>query len=1102
MGTVNEDAVWDPLTPPAPPNDTLDVEDKNQSQDQIEYNEDVGLDGVRDDKEPAPAPGTIRWGPKSAQEDPSGDDRQPDIDTHLPEDRIIDRIRKYRGINGTEGNQRADGEDLNGDFRLNKDDDYYEYRIDLSQPAFLDVGRDLGVTEAKNGWRLYRIPLDGYDLQVGTGNLSQVKSMRMWFRGVDPGDTLDVQIASIEIVGNRWELPEAQNLAPGESFKMFVVNNKEDAGYTEPFQVERINNVKEREQSLSLTYENLAPGSEHWAFSRQQKVRDYTLYQDIAFYLNPRLEMTPQDSVEFFVRFGSNAANDTTSYYEVSTVLTQHDPRRRGDGWLDFRIPVSDMSRLKLPFGAVLPDSFLVGPGDGSDGHPPRADLGHGLKATIRGSPSFSRIARFSVGLRNVSGHVLSQGAVWFDELRMGDVRKDRGYAAQGNVNMQFADLASVSGSVNLRTADFLLLGQNQGTGTENLNYDLRGQIALDKFMEPLQLRAPLSASLQKSRQTPKFRANDDVLFTGSSAGRNISRSVSRSLTLGPISRTTRNPKNWLSYYTIDALTVNGAASQTLHDGVTSADSTFRKDGSVGYQFDAGHWRPLHLVKFNLYPWPRNIRVNVAGSRMEQRQWTPDTDNTLHLTRNTITKTAIMGLSASVQPIQSLTYNYSSTRDLIDEHFGPDSSVVRRDRPVGKFLGLNVGRETRQTHSLAFGYTPPFLGRSLQPRFTWNGQSTLNKSPSNTRENYTRAAYSVDNSNTSNLSLSLPLDSWMDSLLGVRRAGARVRRSNEPRRPVVAGQAAADTSKGGGKDTSLGSQLRQFFTNIVRLKPIQGSGQLTRASSYSNFSGNPPITYLLGLSRDIGLGASVEPVPNAQFVPYDSRTVTLRGNTSLVLLKEVTLDLNYQRHDGTSQKGSAPKSLDTQVTWPDIRFNWGDIQEKIPIINKVFKGFKVVNTQYKRETVERGQGNNPHQTKTVTTSWQPLVSLQGTLAGWRTNLSANRSTSEDRSNREGAAATIGRHSNTSFSAGVARKLRRLDVKVDLSYTASNTEVRSSSIRLQGDSRQTVRLNTSAGVRLSSKMTGTFGLELGQERRPQTDYTRRNVRVYFSTGFSF
>jgi hypothetical protein len=34
------------------------------------------------------------------------------------------------------------------------------------------------------------------------------------------------------------------------------------------------------------------------------------------------------------------------------------------------------------------------------------------------------------------------------------------------------------------------------------------------------------------------------------------------------------------------------------------------------------------------------------------------------------------------------------------------------------------------------------------------------------------------------------------------------------------------------------------------------------------------------------------------------------------------------------------------------------------------------------------------------------------------------------------------------------------------------------------------------------LSGTLGLELGQERRPTTDWTRRSIRLFFSTGFNF
>ena len=40
------------------------------------------------------------------------------------------------------------------------------------------------------------------------------------------------------------------------------------------------------------------------------------------------------DTVEFYLRFGSEASTDTVTYYEVAVPLTLSDPRRRPDGRL------------------------------------------------------------------------------------------------------------------------------------------------------------------------------------------------------------------------------------------------------------------------------------------------------------------------------------------------------------------------------------------------------------------------------------------------------------------------------------------------------------------------------------------------------------------------------------------------------------------------------------------------------------------------------------------------------------------------------------------------------------------------------------------------
>src|SRR6185503_8054624 len=132
--------------------------------------------------------------------------------------------------------------------------------------ALIDNRRDFpkGNQGLRSGWRMYRIPLTKFDHEVGgLSNLSQVKDLRMWFRGIAPGDTLDLQVASVEIVGNSWELADTTRKSGSEIFNVGVANNKEDSDYLEPpIEVRRIDNVKEKEQSISLNFENFQAGDD------------------------------------------------------------------------------------------------------------------------------------------------------------------------------------------------------------------------------------------------------------------------------------------------------------------------------------------------------------------------------------------------------------------------------------------------------------------------------------------------------------------------------------------------------------------------------------------------------------------------------------------------------------------------------------------------------------------------------------------------------------------------------------------------------------------------------------------------------------------------
>lgn len=304
--------------------------------------------------------------------------------------------------------------------------------------------------------------------------------------------------------------------------------------------------------------------------------------------------------------------------------------------------------------------------------------------------------------------------------------------------------------------------------------------------------------------------------------------------------------------------------------------------------------------------------------------------------------------------------------------------------------------------------------------------------------------------------------------------------------------------------------LRRFFTEVIGVRDIQTSASLGRRSSFSRVHGNAPLPYKLGLTRDVGLGEDVRLVNRAPFNQFLGESFTFRGNTNVALFRKLTFDVGYQRRRDRSQTNNLPGRIQDDVTWPEIRFNWGDIHKSLPLIRSIFTDFRTVSTSYSRVTSSSGTSANERETVSTTTNWRPLFSVQGTLrGGWQTNVSANRSTTQTVSQRTGSIRTTNNRTQVNYTVGMRKKFSRgagardVDLSIDLSYSKNTSRTESAAQRApQEDGRDQIRLGTTAGLRFTRSMSGTIGLEVGQERQLRANITRRNVRVSFSTGFTF
>lgn len=208
VGVVGEDAVWDPLVPPAPNNASLDTEDADGSG-SLTIEEDTGFDRRFSaiinpgnfPTEPTP-PNDGRGGFQfySRDVDPSGDDQVAIINGGASEATVQDRIAKFLGLNGAEFNGTLDTEDLDRDGELDTVEGFLTYTIDLASEPTIDVVRDRGGVGLENGWRLYRVPLTDSVQEVGIYDPTHFKHVRIWFDDVPPGEILDLQFVFIGMV--------------------------------------------------------------------------------------------------------------------------------------------------------------------------------------------------------------------------------------------------------------------------------------------------------------------------------------------------------------------------------------------------------------------------------------------------------------------------------------------------------------------------------------------------------------------------------------------------------------------------------------------------------------------------------------------------------------------------------------------------------------------------------------------------------------------------------------------------------------------------------------------------------------------------------------
>ncbi len=488
LGRISEDVI---------PNNILNTEDLNNNG-VIDQNEDTGLDGMFDAQE---RDSVRKLGYYTANKaDPSGDDFSFNSAAAQSGD-----IYAYYNINGTEGNailtdigRIPDTEDLNLNGNLDLVNSYFRYQVPLDTNEAKKEGLIAGGGNTKEGWYLYRIPLQDTAMTVGNPSLSDVEYIRVFTAGVS--SIIHTRIAEFNLVGNQWLQARPYDTVMSVS----VINYEDNPNYTSPPGVTRARDltqpdqtVYQNEQSLDLIVKGLQADSSRDAIKYLYQPLDVFNYKEMKLFIHG--DETPGASIsdstsQVYFRFGT----DTSNFYEYRQPVKP--------GWNDVDIVFSQLTALKQAQDSTNLRTLLTKPAGGA-----------GQFYGVKGSPTLTAIKFLDVGILNVTNNTAFprsvSGEVWVNELRVVGADNHPGYAYSVASTLKLADLMTLNFNLSYTDPYFHRLSDRFGSRVDTKNWSMSADLDVLKLL-PFNMPGSslrLSYSHTETVSKPLFKPGTDI---------------------------------------------------------------------------------------------------------------------------------------------------------------------------------------------------------------------------------------------------------------------------------------------------------------------------------------------------------------------------------------------------------------------------------------------------------------------------------------------------------------------------------------------------------------------------------------------------------------
>ena len=664
-----------------------------------------------------------------------------------------------------------------------------------------------------------------------------------------------LRFATLDLVKTDWKrftLPLNQNntLSSETNFEIGSVNiqeneNRKPVNYILPPGLEReevFNNnsiIRQNEQSLSLKVKNLLPKDSKAVYKNIEL--DLRQYKKIKMYVHaeslinePKL---PGDGVDndfderlvAFLRLGSDI---NENYYQIEVPLkptsfnTSNSFRFSAESvWnpennsIEFDLEKFLQIKMEIISKKIQSNEAIYFDEDMNliDEFSQISKLPgqKKYKFSIKGNPSLGRIRTVLLGLKNPSqkiGDKLS-GEVWFNELRISNIKTDGGWAAIGSLDANLADFANISLNGRLSSVGFGSIDKNPNERSNDSykQFNFITNVNAGQLLpENWAINIPLSYTYSEELTKPKYDSfyNDielnKVLDLSNNKDSIINQSqiLSRSKSFSVLGLSKKKNSNKESrFYDIENLNFSYSYSESNfkdYELEYSDRKRIRANANYSFSFNDLSIYPFEklisedskylawLKQFNFNPLPASLsfsgdfyrslfvqkfrEINYTGVSSSSQIPIPELRQRKYLFD--------WNMSVSHNLTNSIRINYNASNSNLVQNFGEDESNIY-NTDIGIFDNFfNVGEPNFFNQNITLNYQLPFDlipflnfiegSYNYSGDFNWQkGSDILNNIISESGQILGRVN-TIQNANNQSLSLSLNFDkiyrniSWLN----------------------------------------------------------------------------------------------------------------------------------------------------------------------------------------------------------------------------------------------------------------------------------------------------------------------------------------------------